>query len=227
MFKRRDDDLYVAYEEPERERRRINVSPRTQGLLAFVITLVAGLLCGFTVIVPQLAVPASPVAGPTPDYSIPTAREAYVTAVEAIRAEEPGARLASAAGAWTPPTSSAQVSTGRTGWTFSFYLPSSNEMVNVVVNRAGAAEIGTAEAWAAVPGLLEDQRWRADSSVAAAVFAETCGAALNDSPDASVEARLSTAEELIAPMWHVVLRNPGEPLAACEVRVDATTGTVR
>lgn len=227
MFKRRDDDLYVAYEEPERERRRLSVSPRTQGLLAFFLTLAAGLLCGFTVVVPRLATSASPQPGPTPDYSIPTAREAYVTAVEAIRAEDPGARLASAAGAWTPPTGSAQVTSGRTGWTFSFYLPATDEMANVVVNRVGAAEVGAAQPWPAVPQLLEDQRWRADSSVALAVFGETCGEALNDAPGAFVEARLSTAQELVAPMWHVALHNAGDPLAVCEVRVDATTGTAR
>src|SRR5262245_27204143 len=66
---------------------------------------------------------------PQPDLDVPTAREAYPAAVKLIRDEDPGAVLASAVGGWTPVIKLDNLYSGRTAWTFHFYLPDTNSFV--------------------------------------------------------------------------------------------------
>jgi hypothetical protein len=164
---------------------------------------------------------------PPPDRSVPTAREAYPPAVEAIRAEDPGALLASSAGVWTPVIDAASLGEGRTSWTFHFYLPSSNRMAWVVVARDGAARIVRADSWETPPDLLDDQGWQVDSAQAMQTALQTCQATLDTHPDSVVEARLSMAASNRALVWRITVTPPGNPDLACAVAVDATTGQFR
>jgi hypothetical protein len=161
---------------------------------------------------------------PQVDFSIPTAREAYVPAVNLIRQEDARATLASGAGAWTPVINPDQLNAGRTGWTFHFYLPTFNQMATVVVDRGGVAHITELKPWETPPDLLQDQGWQVDSPQALSQMLASCQDTLNTQPDAQVEARLSTAASNRRLMWQVKVFSPENPLAMCEVRLDATTG---
>jgi hypothetical protein len=160
-----------------------------------------------------------------PSYDVPTAREAYVHAVQQIREYDLGAQLASGAGAWTPVIDPVYLDAGRTGWTFHFYLPASHEMATVIVDRGGSTRVAEVQPWETPPSLLDDQGWQVDSSQAIGAFLDSCQAAL-DQPDVQVQMRLSTAAENQRLMWQAgaVTR---ENQSVCEVRVDATTGQVR
>src|SRR5262245_32017289 len=74
-------------------------------------------------------------SGPQPEFDVPTAREGYPAAVEVARAQDQGAQLTSAAGAWTPTIFRDNLDVGRTGWTYYFYLPTTNSMLWVTVAR--------------------------------------------------------------------------------------------
>ena len=65
------------------------------GLVVLVLTLGA---CAVPMALPGVSPTTPPPAAATGQ---PTAREAYVPAVELIRQRDPGARLSSAAAAWT------------------------------------------------------------------------------------------------------------------------------
>jgi hypothetical protein len=161
---------------------------------------------------------------PQVDFSVPTAREAYVPAVNLIRQQDPLAALASGAGAWTPVISADQLNAGRTGWTFHFYLPTLGQMATVVVDRGGVAHIVEVKPWETPPDLLQDQGWQIDSPQAISQMIAGCQDMLNAQPDAQVEARLSTAASNRRLVWQVKVFSPENPLALCEVRLDATTG---
>lgn len=160
----------------------------------------------------------------TVNVAIPTAREAYVPAVEAIRAVDLGAQLASASGSWNPVVSQVHLAAGRTGWTFHFFLPASSEMARVVVDQGGATRVAEILPWETPPQLLDDQSWELDSSAAMAAFIDACGGALNDST--SVESRLSLAASNRQLVWDVVVYDAGSN-AVCDVSIDGTTGRDR
>jgi hypothetical protein len=166
-------------------------------------------------------------APPTVSLDIPTAREAYVPAVEAIRERDVGAQLAVASGAWTPAIDSAELEAGRTGWTFHFYLPASGEMAAVVVDQGGRAYITGVEAWETPPELLDDSLWEVDSPQAMTDLLASCQSVLDENETAGVLLRLSAAAEQRRLLWQtqVVLIDDGQVI--CEVNVDATTGQVR
>jgi hypothetical protein len=165
-------------------------------------------------------------AGPQPSYDVPTAREAYLPAVEAIRTRDPGAQLASGVGAWTPTIDPVYLNAGRTGWTFHFYLPSSQQMATVIVDRGGQARIPEVLAWETPPDLLDDRDWQIDSSQAATLFLQTCRAALDSQPDLQAQMRLSASADLGRLMWQARVVT-GENQPVCEVNIDAETGQVR
>ncbi len=184
-------------------------------------------ICGVVVIVAVLLLgggQSADTAAAQVSYDIPTSREAYVPAVGAVREVDLSAELASAAGAWTPVINRAQLSTGRTGWTFHFYLPTTNEMARVVVDRGGGARVVEVVPWETPPALLEDQGWQVDSSIAAATFLQTCQSTLNSQPDSRVEARLSMAAANKRLVWQIQVIATPTGQALCEVKLDATTG---
>lgn len=159
-------------------------------------------------------------------YGIPTAREAYPSAIEVARQQDTGARLVSAAGAWTPVIDRAYLSAGRTGWTFHFYLPSAGQMLSVVVDRAGSARATELLGWETPPELLDDQGWAIDSSIGITDFLGECQGVLNNQPDGWVEARLSLAGSNARLVWQFQVLDPQNTIL-CEVALDATTGQRR
>jgi hypothetical protein len=166
-------------------------------------------------------------AVPTVSLDIPTAREAYVPAVEAIRQRDVGAELATGSGAWTPTINPAALEAGRTGWTFYFYLPASHEMAAVVVDQGGRARIAEVDAWETPPELLDDSLWEVDSPQAVSDLLASCQSVLDEDETAGVLLRLSAAAEHHRLIWQTQVVLSGDNQVVCEVDIDATTGQVR
>jgi len=206
--------------------------PRPLVVIGIVIIAVALLLlCGALYIFtggfgfnrPQGAAATPP---PQPDLDIPTAREAYPAAVKLIREQDPGAELASAAGAWTPNIKIDNLNTGRTGWTFHFYLPISNTFAWVTVDRGGTVHLNQTIEWQTPPTLINDQGWQIDSAEAVSTAVQSCGAAIESDPEATVEARLSLAASNRALLWRITVK-PFPSAQPCVVNIDATTGGIK
>ncbi len=212
---------------PQAPRARQKMAAGQIALLIFLGVLLCGTviaLASVFLLKPDAVQSGSPQA--VPDFAIKTAREAYPAAVELIRAEDAGAQLASAIGVWTPGTPAINIESGRTGWTFYFYLPASGEMAEVVVDRDGAATLASREPWASAPGLLDDRRWQTDSSQAMALTLERCADALRGVDDATFEARLTTALSSGQITWQVTATG-GDGDTVCAATIDALTGLVR
>jgi hypothetical protein len=188
--------------------------------LGVVVVLGAVVLVGAFFLAPKG--PTAPQPTVSPD--IPTAREAYIPAVTAIREKDGGAVLMAAMGAWTPVVNRAELGAGRTGWTFYFYLPSSAQMAAVVVNRGGGARISEVKAWGTVPDALDELNWQIDSGASINKFTEKCLGSLNS--DASVLATFSTARENNSLMWIYQAVN-WDGAVLCEAKVDAQSGAAR
>ncbi|MBN1427918.1 MAG: hypothetical protein JXB07_05995 [Anaerolineae bacterium] len=157
-------------------------------------------------------------------YDIPSARESYVPAVTLIRQQDPGALLASATGAWTPVIDRSQLESGRTGWTFAFYLPSTRQMARVVVDRVEKPRLVSVEAWETPPDLLDDQSWQIDSGgVGMDAFLQKCGGTLDAQPDDQVRVTLTTSAERQRLLWQYQLLSPTGAVV-CEAFVDASSG---
>lgn len=208
-------------------RRQNNLNPMILiGAVLLVVVLIFLCVAGY-LILRQRGGGAQAAAVPQPEMDVPTAREAYLPAVDVVRAEDAGAQLASAVGSWSPTINADNLITGRTGWTFYFYLPSSKRMVWVVVSRGGGARITQTQDWDTPPALQEDQGWQIDSGQAVATSMQTCQPTLDAHPDSVVEALLSLAADNRALVWRVSV-TPGDPAApTCVVSLDATTGQVR
>jgi hypothetical protein len=211
-------------------RRGLN-PPVLIGIVIIVVALL--LLCGAVVFYfnssRQSAEPEAPTGtpAPQPDLDVPTARQYYPDAVEAARARDVGAKLASAAGGWTPIIKADNLNSGRTGWTYHFYLPSEKKMLWIAVDRGGEVRTVQEQDWDTPPGLIDDQGWKIDSAEALALAMQTCQATLAADPKATVEARLSLAASERAIVWHIRV-TPSDPQGdACTVRIDATTGAFR
>lgn len=215
----------AGFDEP-----RPGLSPDVQVLAVFVLTLVAGFACA-AVSLNSLGIIGGAAATPPPrppDFEVPTAREAYVPAVEAIRAIDPLAELAAGTGVWTPLIDSVQLEAGRTGWTFFFYLPNYGEMAQVVVDRGKVAHVVSRIPWQTPPSLLSDQGWLVDSPQAVNRLLEVCREVLNEAgEDAYVQLWLSTAAEHRTLLWLARVVPISGSQEACEVRVDAVTGVLR
>jgi hypothetical protein len=210
--------------------RRLN-PPVLIGIVILVIAVL--MLCGAAVIFltnsRQSAEPELPTStpAPRPDLDVPTARESYPAAVEAARARDAGAELASAAGAWTPNYNLDNLDAGRTGWTYHFYLPSEKKMLWIAADQGGGIRVVREDDWDTPPGLIDDQGWQIDSAQALAVAVQNCEAVLTADPMPSVEARLSLAASARALIWHIRMA-PSDPDGdICSIRIDATTGLVR
>ncbi len=193
------------------------------GVIVLIVCVAGGLLIMRSMGSGQAEAPTPP----PPELDVPTAREAYPLAVEVARAEDPAAKLASGAGAWTPVITTANLQAGRTGWTFHFYLPSRQEMIWVVVGRGGGARITRRDPWVTPPSLLDDQGWQVDSGAAMTLGLQNCQPVLDGNIEAQAEARLSLAAANRALLWQLAFTVPGDAGAACRVNVDATTGQVR
>lgn len=231
FFRRHGDDFPYLEPEPEPVEKpsRRGLSQELLVGIAFGVTFIVGLTCGLAVVVPALRPSPSPTqqAEAVPDYSVPTAREAYVPAVELIRQTDPTAELASGAGTWTPVIDPTGLEAGRTGWTFFFFLPATGEMASVVVGQNGQARLSGISQWETPPSLMGDQQWRTDSPQVMAYLLQACGGALGEMPGAQVEARLTTAAENRTLLWQARVYSPDDPLAVCEVTVDGITGLLR
>jgi len=231
FLRRRDDDSLPP--EPREPREpiklpKLRLSQGIQMVLAFTLTLVAALACAFVVLVPALSPErASAHPGSEIDTSQPTAREAYVPALLLARETDVRAELMSAAAIWTPPLDRDRMAIGRGNWTFFFYLPATGEMMTVVAAADAAPEVVSVEPWPVPPSLFDDERWRIDSPTALAVLLDKCGAALNESPDAQVEVRLSTASANLTLLWNGRVLAGADAAPLCEVTVDAVTGVPR
>lgn len=227
------DDQGIRYSEPEFEEQPgyvMGLSPATQFVIVFALTFVLGLIVAAVLLLrlqPYQAqtdqAPAAPV-----DYEIPTAREAYVPAVEAIRAIDPQAVLMEGVGVWTPVITTTQLNAGRTGWTFYFYLPDTGEMAQVIVDRGKVARVAGRQPWDTPPDLISDQGWRIDSPEAVRFLQENCQAAFDAAgTDAHVLAQLSAAAGNRTLMWNVRVDSAADTEIACPVTVDAIIGVLR
>ncbi|MBN1312155.1 MAG: hypothetical protein JXB30_12115 [Anaerolineae bacterium] len=222
---------YIQPEPEEKKKSPVNM----QVVIVVVIGLVVVvcLIIGIVVALPRLSSLLSgssgeAASGETVSYDIPTAREAYVPAVTLIRSQDAGAQLASATGAWTPVINRAQLGSGRTGWTFAFYLPSTEQMALVVVDRTDKPLVVSKEPWGTPPGLHDDQNWQIDSGGNSGMeaFLQTCGGTLEAEPDSRVHATLTTSTESQWLLWQYQLLSPGG-VVLCEVSLDASSGQVR
>ncbi len=223
-------DKSLPYAQSDLSERRLGFSPDMQVLAVFVLTLVVGFVCAAASLnsLGLIGGAAATPPPPPPDFEVPTAREAYVPAVEAIRAVDPLAELAAGAGVWTPFINRVQLEAGRTGWTFFFYLPNYGEMAQVVVDRGKVAHVVNRVSWQTPPSLLSDQGWLVDSPQAISRLLEVCRETLNEAgQDARVEVWLSTADEHRTLLWQARVVPLGAPQEACEARVDAVTGALR
>jgi len=230
LFGRREDEIAsTTLEEEESQGFSFSLTPELQIGIAFGVTLLAGFVCAMVALPLLRPEPAPPptVAQPQADFEEPTAREAYVPAVELVRQIDPGAMLASSAGIWSAHVNAVQLDAGRTGWTFFFFLPDTTEMARVVVDRGGVARLVDQQPWETPPDVLEDQRWMVDSPAAIEKLLETCGEVVEGQPDASVRARLTMAAENRTILWQMSAQSEADPLEACEVNVDAVTGVIR
>lgn len=239
LFRRDDDWLPPLPEEepepkPRRERRPFRIGQGVQVVAVFILAFGGALMCALTLVVPRLL--AAPESAPReaaerdatpPDAEAPTARQAYIPAVELIRETDPAAQLATAVGAWMPTVDRAALGAGRTGWTFYFYLPASGEMGQVVVSRDMEARLLDTRPWQPAPELLSDQRWRTDSPDAAEPLLAACEDALDETEGASAHIRLTTAASARTLLWYGQVVAPGEDEPVCEVTVDALTGLPR
>lgn len=202
------------------------LTPEMQFALAFVVVLVLGLLCGLTTLPGMLSnddVQTQDVQ--QADFSLPTAREGVAAAIEFIREEDPGARLAGGGTVWYPVLNTTQVGTGRNTWTFFFYLPATAEMATVIVDNAGTPSIKEVVDWENPPPLLDAQLWRIDSPEVASHFAANCAEALDNALETSVEFRLVMALEARNVVW--VAQTADSSGISCEIAVDAVTGLLR
>lgn len=217
-------DQYDQYDAPEEPTGINSMLLILIGLAAVVVlgAITVGVLVGLS----MLGRGAESPAPNQPSFDVPTAREAYLPAVDLIRQSDPGAQLASGAGAWTPGVDPVYLQSGRTGWTFSFYLPASQEMAEVVVNRGGSAAIVEVQDWETPPMLLDDQGWQIDSPQALGMFLSVCQEEVNAAPDITVQTRLSASAQFNNLIWQMVATNDaGERV--CVVSVDASTGQYR
>lgn len=228
LFSRREDEIASSTLEAE-SGTGLSLTPELQVGIAFGVSLLAGFVCAM-IVLPLLrpsSVSPPAVSQPQPDFAEPTAREAYVPAVELIRQTDPGAVLTSGAGVWSAYVNTVQMDAGRTGWTFFFYLPGAQEMARVVVDRENVARLEARQSWETPPDVLEDQRWMVDSPSAVAKLQETCGEVIEQQADASIRARLTMAAENRTILWQMSVQSESDPLATCEVTVDAVTGVIR
>lgn len=206
----------------------LGLSPAGRTIVVFLLTFAVGLAFVMLVIMPALQPPSLPTMQlAIPDYSQPTAREAYIPAVETIREQYPLAALAEAAGTWTPEIDTVQLEAGRTSWTYFFYLPSRQQMATVIVDADGLAWIDSIDTWPEQPSLLDDQRWNTDSPIVTNALLSHCEDTLGEQPDSQVEMRLSTAAANRTLLWQATVSSLQAPDATCTVTVDASTGILR
>jgi hypothetical protein len=220
------EDALSHRQAEDRPAERSRPGLETIALLAFLGVVVLGLLViGIALIASRARSQAQTQAPAAVSLDVPTAREAYVPAVETIRERDVGAQLASGTGAWTPTIDPAQLESGRTGWTYYFYLPASGEMASVIVDRGGSVHIGDVETWETPPELLDDSLWEVDSPQAVSNLLASCQTVLDEEEGAWVQARISAAAEHRRLLWQTQVINDNQ--VVCEVNVDATTGQVR
>lgn len=230
--KRRDEDPISSgfdLEEDKPQRVGFTLAPGLIVLAVFLLVLACAGMMGLVTVSSLRPAPPQPTAIPPvqQDYSVPTAREAFVPALELIRQTDPGAELASAVATWYPTIDRTQLAAGRSSWAFHFYLPASEQMATVTVGQGVSPVLRSLESWPSQPALLDASRWLADSPLAISNGLVPCQEALASRPDAYVEARFSTTQDHVVLLWNVSVRAPGEDAALCEARLDAVSGIVR
>jgi hypothetical protein len=192
-----------------------------------LIPILTGTIMVLTACISPAPVPVEPQAAAQPDFTIPTAREAYIPAIDLARQNDVRAELVSAAGAWTPLFLVEQIASGRTGWTFHFYLPGEQEMISIVVGKEGIAQITKRVPWVIPVLALDDQGWFIDSPEIAETLVENCGDLKDGATNLKVEARLSLAASEGRMIWLIRVTSLDEVELFCELSMDATTGQLR
>jgi hypothetical protein len=222
------DDSLAHDQAEDQQKKRSALGLEWIALLGFLGVLALGLVVIITaLVINRTRAQALSQAPSAANLEVPTAREAYVPAVETIRERDVGARLATGAGAWNPTIDPGELAAGRTGWTFHFYLPASGEMAAVVVDRGGSTHIAEVSEWETPPDLLDDSLWEVDSSQAVSNLLASCQSVLDENEGAGVQLRLSAAAEHRRLLWQTQVVLIDDNQVVCEVNVDATTGQVR
>jgi len=158
---------------------------------------------------------------------IPSARDGYPDALKIARQNDLQAVLVSIAGAWTPNISHAALAEGRTGWTYYIFLPATQQMAAIVVDRAGSARIASTQKWQTPPDVLDDQTWAIDSGQGMVPFLQKCDSAISATSGSQVQAWLTTAKTQGGRLaWRYTVMASDESVV-CEVAVDAQTGQVK
>ena len=191
--------------------------------LVIVLGLVVLVVLGGIVLVAAFIFrpPSTPAVVATVSYNIPTAREAYPAAVNLIRSQDVGAQLVSAQGTWTPNIDMSQLMSGRTGWTFFFYLPAKAVMASVIADTSTGVRIANVKPWQTPPSVNDERSWVADSSIGMDLFIQKCGGEIHD--DRQVLVTMSTARELGTLLWQRQVLTPDNQVV-CEADTDARTG---
>ena len=199
------------------------VKPRTDPTLIIVGGLVFLVILGGIMLAAAFIFrpPSTPAVVPTVSYNVPTAREAYPAAVDLIRAQDVGAELVSAQGIWTPNIDMALLMSGRTGWTFFFYLPAKGVLASVITDTSTGARIASVKPWQTPPNVNDERSWVADSSIGMDLFIQKCGGEIHDNREVLVT--MSTARELGTLLWQRQVITPDENVV-CEADTDARTG---
>lgn len=211
----------MSFQYPEQAQQEPEKTPMDPTLIIAGALILLVLIGGIALAAAFIMNPAPPKPQPTVSYDIPTAREAYPAALGLIRAQDAGALLVTAEGAWTPNINMTQLGAGRTGWTFFFYLPAKGEMASVIADTKNGVRIATDKPWQTPPKVLDDRSWVADSSIGVKVFLDKCGGEIHD--DRDVIARMSTASENGTLLWQYQVRTPDKNVV-CESDTDARTG---
>lgn len=213
----------MSFQYPQQAQPQEVKPPQGDPTLIIVGGIVALVVLGGIVLIAAyfLRPPSTPTVVATISYDIPTAREAYPSAVNLIRSQDVGALLVSVQGAWTPNINMTELLSGRTGWTYFFYLPASNQLASVIADTRTGARIASVKPWQTPPSVLDDRSWVADSSIGMDLFLQKCQGEIHD--DRQVLVTMSTAKENGTLLWQRQVITPDRQVV-CEADTDARTG---
>ena len=157
---------------------------------------------------------------PAPTRTVVELWTAYEQAQAAARAEAEDVQLTSAATQWQEASEQALL-TGSDQWSFVFYLPAENALLDVMVGGDGANVVNQTQVWDASE-ILTKGAWRTGPRDALLAFLAHDGRKfLDENSHAVVDLHLSV-DEAGEPTWNIVALNP-EGRSVLALRVDAET----